>query len=229
MTALRGSEEGNRYSATGYEVRTYSGVMIDVRAPLPEQIRLDDVARSLAAAVRFGGNNPLQPTIAQHSLAVSYIAGELMPDEWAPDLDPEACRRRLKLAALMHDAPEFIVTDLVGAVKSYIRPVTHAGLRRRGARSRFDDLEARAMVAVEARFDCAVAEDWYGLIHEADCMACAYEMAHGGWAPDADPPRWVATDPYIEHCYGRRPYTQTDGGYAAFRRQARILGAEPDA
>ena len=109
---LRGSENGNRYSRTGFEVMTRSGVMIDVRAPRPEQIRLADIARSLAQQVRFTGHCPLAPTVAQHSLAVAHIAGLLMPDEWAPDLGPEECRRRLKLAALLHDAPEYLVSDL---------------------------------------------------------------------------------------------------------------------
>lgn len=220
MSAPRGSENGNRYSRTGYEVLTRSGIYIDVRAPRADQIVLHDIAVSLSKQIRFTGHCPLQPSVAEHSVAVAHIAGYLMPDEWAPDLGPEACRRRLMLAALMHDGSEMLVSDLNGAVKSWLRPKTHGGKTvRKGARSTFDVLEARAMAAIEERFDCAVAEDWHGLIHEADCMACAYEMAAYGWCTDADPPRWVATDPFVQRCYGTR-----DGGRADFLSTAYALG-----
>lgn len=228
MSAPRGSENGNRYSPTGYDVLTRSGVMIDVRHPWPTQIRLADVAYSLAHQERFTGHCPLAPTIAQHSLAVSHIAGLLMPDEIDPGVDAEPAIRRVKLAALMHDAPEMLVSDLNGAVKSWIRKGPDEYEPRQGARSTFDTLEDAGMLAVEGRFDCAVSDEWQGLIHEADCLACSYEMAWGGWCQQAIPPAWVLADPYVQRCYAPPPY-RNDGGQAAFHRQALILGAEPDA
>lgn len=234
----RGSEHGNRYSPTGFDVLTHSGVMIDLRAPRADQVRLDDVAHSLAQQVRFTGHCPLNPTIAQHSLAVAYIAGKLLPDEIDPDIDPGPALRRVRLAALMHDGGEYLASDLAGAVKSLIRPRTHGGKPRAGAMSPFDHIEARAMAVVEERFDCAVVDEWRGLIHEADILACAYEMAWQGWCTAAVPPAWVTADPYVQRCYrsalpgawpsGVCQNRPSDGGAAAFRRQALILGALPD-
>lgn len=74
---MRGSENGNRYSPTGIEELTRSGEMISLLDPRPEQIHMKDIAAHLAAQVRFNGACPLQPTIAQHSLAVEHIAQQL--------------------------------------------------------------------------------------------------------------------------------------------------------
>lgn len=225
-TILRGSENGNRHSPTGREILTgVTRTMIDVTAPRPEQIHLADIARSLARQQRFTGHCPLQPTIAQHSLAVEYIARRLMPDQISPLVERATAERVLGRAALMHDAGEMIVSDINGAVKKAMRP------RETGAMSSeswFDVFEARAMRAIVARFGCSD-EGWEGVVHEADCLACAYEMAWDGWCPDAVPPAWVVEDPYVQRCYrapnqvpGGMPYK--DGGEAAFLRRAAALG-----
>lgn len=220
----RGSENGNRYSPTGREVLTRSGVLIDVTAPRPEQIVLTDIAVSLAEQKRFTGHCLLRPTVASHSVAVEWIGGMLFQQQ-AP-VDPldrlddvyEAemeCRRE----CLMHDAPEFLVSDLNGAVKKDIRPPQWQVQLGMPNESRFDELESLAAEAIAARF--GLTSNWGVIVHEADILACAYEMAWGGWCTDAHPPRWVADSLGVQDAY--RPL-RLDGGESAFLARAEFLG-----
>lgn len=205
----RGSEEGNRFSPTGVEMLT--GVtkrMVPLDNPQPEHIDIRDIARALSAQVRFAGHCALQPTIAQHSLAVEWVAAELLGRTRAQEVGAAPLRR----AALMHDSAEAYVGDLIGAVKLLLRS------RKAGAISEFDHLEARVMVAIEKRYDCAPLPEHRALIHEADCLACSYEMAYDGWCPAAQPPVWVARSAYLARAYG-----SVGGGVGAFLRRARAL------
>lgn len=240
---LRGSENGNRYSPTGREVKTgVTRQLIDVTAPRPEQIDIRDIARSLARQERFTGHCPLRPTVARHSVAVMHIARVLLhkePEGWLPptrfpgllfmgNVD-EASR-----AALMHDAPEYLVSDLNGAVKQDLRPMLRgaalrASDRERGT-SRFDRLETAAELAIAERYGCAIGP-WEELVHEADTLACAYEMKYDEWEPRACPPQWALDDVNLAHIYGlmygfRSPTLDFvhDGGEARFLLEARKLG-----
>lgn len=229
----RGSENGNRYSPSGREVLTRSGVMIDVTAPRPDQIRLGDIAVSLAHQERFTGHCPLRPTVAQHSLAAEWIAGELFARR-EHLLDPLEsvllAEQRCRQEALMHDATEVLVSDLNGAVKKLLRPelrgVAARGSGRTHGESRFDKLETLAERAIWARF--GLTSEWGAIVHEADVLACAYEMAWGGWCADAHPPRWVRDSVYVQACYGWRGGVNLgdmrDGGEAAFLARAEFLG-----
>ncbi len=111
----------------------------------------------------------------------------------------EACK-----ALLLHDAPEFLVSDLNGAVKQDMRPMLVGAARRASAairgRSRFDLLEDRAEAAIAKRFGFD-SEAYDDLIHEADVLACAYEMAYDGWAPEAQPPEWLRSDEEVMVIY----------------------------
>lgn len=206
---MRGSENGNRYSPTGREVLT--GVtrrLIDVTNPRPEDIDIRDIAQSLARQERFTGHCPLRPSVAAHSLAVEYIARQLLDagGEACPNADPWALDALR--AALMHDAPEFLVSDLNGAVKQDIRPklvgvAARASAALRG-RSRFDLLEDKAEAAIAARFGYD-SEAHDALIHEADVLACAYEMAYDNWAPEAEPPAWMLDDDELLEIYLPQP------------------------
>lgn len=206
--------------------------MIDLTDPRPELIFMEDIAAGLAHQERFTGHCPLRPTIAQHSLAVEHIAQEL----WAATVATRTAPFNLSRAALMHDAAEFLVGDCTGAVKKLMRsaeadnPYDMRSPEKaavEGFVSPFDELETRAERAIVARFGCAP-DGWEEIIHEADYIACAYEMAYGGWCADAVPPEWLKHDLYLKRCY-RPPMTgavgeQHDGGEAAFLRRARALG-----
>lgn len=217
----RGSEHGSRWSPTGVEELTRSGEMISLLAPRIEQIYMRDIAAHLAAQVRFNGACPLLPTIAQHSLAVEYIAQQLAyPIAARSSGWTDEAFHRLARASLMHDAAEYLVGDAIGAIKKLMRDKMFAGV----GLSSFDIIEDRIQTAIVKRFDCS-GEGWGDIIHEADCIACAYEMAWGGWCPAAKPPAWAIESRELLRCYRPRIMDDFhDGGERAFVERAAQLG-----
>lgn len=192
----RGSENGNRYSPTGREILTgVTRQLIDVTSPRPEQMDVRDIARSLSRQERFTGHCPLRPSVAAHSLACEYIARVLMAESGADSAPCSPAGISARRAALMHDAAEFLVSDLSGAVKKQLR-LMHGPLNT----SPFDVLEDRAQAAIAARFDCSDA-GFEALVHEADILSCAYELAYDGWCEDAHPPEWLRDDFTVAQIY----------------------------
>ena len=79
-----------------------SGVPFDFRDIMSNEVRIDDIAHALSHLCRFGGHVPEFYSVAQHSVLVSH----LVPPEHA-------------LGALLHDATEAYVQDVVRPVKRY--------------------------------------------------------------------------------------------------------------
>jgi 5'-deoxynucleotidase YfbR-like HD superfamily hydrolase len=111
--------------------RMLSGRRLDLLNPSPLDIEIEDIAHGLARVARWNGqttgNHAL--SVAQHSLLVERIVSELKGD----------IAERWRLAALIHDAPEYVVGDLITPFKSAI------GLDYRA-------LEDRLLQAVHIRF-----------------------------------------------------------------------------
>ncbi len=80
--------------------RTYHGNRVHPLCPSPEEIDIDDIARSLAQQCRFLGHTDAHYSIAQHSILVS----ELVPAQDA-------------LWGLLHDAGEAYLGDLPAPIK----------------------------------------------------------------------------------------------------------------
>lgn len=199
---------------TPTQIRMPSGVLVDLLEIDREPILLSDIATSIAAQTRFLGHAPLKPTVAEHSLAVEYIARRLMPDIYGYDWTtptPVGGQLELARAALMHDAAEAFVSDMPTPAKRALRALSPR------AASTFDELSDAIQAAIDARFNSAPGE-WDGLIHTADNLAYQYESSWAGWGGEA-PPEWVRCDPYIKRCY-----RHSDGGEAMFLRRAAKLG-----
>lgn len=78
------------------------------------------------------------------------------------------------------------------------------------------------MAAIVERYGCSDV-GWEEIVHEADVLACTYEML--GWHPAADSlPSWVSAGWLPWRCY-----QDCDGGRAAFIRRAAALGMRDDA
>lgn len=133
-----------------------SGKLIDLANPKLEDIEIKDIAWSLAHMLRFNGHLAYQISVAQHSIYVSQLAPS-----------------HLRLAALLHDAHETYLGDIVRPVKSY--------LRSEGVN--VDELEDAWQNLIWERFDCIPksAEDEQ-IIVEADDAQLAQEIHH--YAPD---------------------------------------------
>ena len=89
--------------------RMLSGRKLDILSPSPFDIEIEDIALGLSRVTRWNGQTTgkYPYSVAQHSLLVE----ELFNIEY-PDLD-----KKWNLAALLHDAPEYVIGDLITPFK----------------------------------------------------------------------------------------------------------------
>ncbi|MFM8820793.1 MAG: YfbR-like 5'-deoxynucleotidase [Phenylobacterium sp.] len=87
-----------------------SGRRLDLLDPSPLDIEIEDIAHGLARVARWNGQTSGEHafSVAQHSLVVEEICVHLKPD-----LDP-----RWRLAALLHDASEYVIGDMISPFKA---------------------------------------------------------------------------------------------------------------
>jgi 5'-deoxynucleotidase YfbR-like HD superfamily hydrolase len=90
--------------------RMLSGRRLDLLDPSPMDIEIEDIAHGLARVARWNGQTVGEHgfSVAQHCLLVEEIAVHIRPD-----LEP-----RWRLAALLHDAPEYVIGDMISPFKA---------------------------------------------------------------------------------------------------------------
>jgi len=90
--------------------RMLSGRRLDLLDPSPKDIEIEDIAHGLARVARWNGQTVGDHafSVAQHALLVEEIAIAMHPD----------LTRRWRLAALLHDAPEYVIGDLISPFKA---------------------------------------------------------------------------------------------------------------
>ncbi len=89
--------------------RMLSGRKLDILSPSPFDIEIEDIALGLSRVSRWNGQTTgkYPYSVAQHSILVE----ELFNIEY-PELD-----KKWNLAALLHDAPEYVIGDLITPFK----------------------------------------------------------------------------------------------------------------
>ena len=136
--------------------RMLSGRRLDLLNPSPADIEIDDIAHGLARVARWNGqtlgNHAF--SVAQHALLVEDIANarnEDWPSSW-------------RLATLLHDAPEYVVGDLISPFKNAI------GLD-------YKALELKLLAAIHVRFGlpAELPKTVQSEIKAADHIAAYYE------------------------------------------------------
>ena len=92
--------------------RMLSGRRLDLLDPTPVDIEIQDIAHGLSFVARWNGqtNGDFPYSVAEHSLLVERIFSELNPNS-----NSEA-----RLTALLHDAPEYVLGDLISPVKAAV-------------------------------------------------------------------------------------------------------------
>ncbi|MDR7040341.1 5'-deoxynucleotidase YfbR-like HD superfamily hydrolase [Methylobacterium sp. BE186] len=92
--------------------RMLSGRRLDLLDPSPLDIEIADIAHGLARVARWNGQTagPHVFSVAQHSLLVEAIGGEILPGLSAAQ----------RLEFLLHDAPEYVVGDIISPFKAAI-------------------------------------------------------------------------------------------------------------
>lgn len=111
--------------------RMLSGRRLDLLDPTPVDIEIEDIAHGLAFVARWNGQTrgDYAYTVAEHSLLVEVIFGRLCPQ----------ARPAERLTALLHDAPEYVIGDMISPVKAAVGP-------------NYDELDKRLAAAVHIRF-----------------------------------------------------------------------------
>jgi len=94
--------------------RMLSGRRLDLLDPTPMDIEVEDIAHGLAFVARWNGQTrgDFPYSVAEHSLLVEELYGRL---------DPKA-PAKWRLAALLHDAPEYVIGDMISPVKAAVGP-----------------------------------------------------------------------------------------------------------
>src|SRR5579863_4506647 len=134
--------------------RMLSGRRLDLLDPSPLDIEIEDIAHGLARVARWNGQTVGDHafSVAQHSFVVEEIAAHI-----EPGLEP-----RWRLAALLHDAPEYVIGDMISPFK------TALGLDYRLFEERLETA-IHVRFGLPARLPALVK----GLIKQAD-RACAF-------------------------------------------------------
>jgi len=90
--------------------RMLSGRRLDLLDPSPMDIEIEDIAHGLARVARWNGQTVGEHafSVAQHSVVVEEICAHIQPD-----LEP-----RWRLAALLHDASEYVIGDMISPFKA---------------------------------------------------------------------------------------------------------------
>ena len=94
--------------------RMLSGRRLDLLDPSPLDIEIEDIAHGLAFVARWNGQTigDYPYSVAEHSVFVLELYRRLYP----------RAERRWQLAALLHDAPEYVIGDMISPVKAAVGP-----------------------------------------------------------------------------------------------------------
>jgi uncharacterized protein len=133
-----------------------SGRRLDLLEPSPLDIEITDIAHGLARVARWNGQTKGAHAfcVAQHSVLVERLVGELSP----------RLSREARLMALLHDAPEYVVGDLISPFKAAV------GVN-------YKALEERLQAAIHLRFGlpAQIPATLKALFKKADHLSAYYE------------------------------------------------------
>jgi 5'-deoxynucleotidase YfbR-like HD superfamily hydrolase len=136
--------------------RMLSGRRLDLLDPSPLDIELEDIAHGLARVARWNGqtSGPHVFSVAQHCVLVEAIAGHMEPELSASQ----------RLVVLLHDAPEYVIGDMISPFKAVIGDAYKA-------------VEKRLLSAIHVRFGLPALTPaaLTRLTKRADCIAAFLE------------------------------------------------------
>jgi 5'-deoxynucleotidase YfbR-like HD superfamily hydrolase len=156
--------------------RMLSGRRLDLLDPSPLDIEIADIAHGLARVARWNGQTSGAHifSVAQHTLLV-----EAVMREQAPRVDVS-----LRLAALLHDAPEYVIGDMISPFKAVLGEDYKA-------------VEKRLLSAIHIRFGlpAVLAPEIVRQIKDADRGAAFLEATQLAGFAEAEAKRLFGRDP----------------------------------
>ncbi|KAA9006758.1 HD domain-containing protein [Histidinibacterium aquaticum] len=187
--------------------RMLSGRRLDLLDPTPVDIEIEDIAHGLAFVARWNGQTAgdYAYSVAEHSLLVEEIFRLQHPS--APV--------KWQLAALLHDAPEYVIGDMISPVKAAVGPS-------------YGELDTRLLAAIHIRFGlpAQVPQTVKKQIKKADKVSAWLEAVRIAGFSEAEATRFFGRPPpaLIETCDIRlRPPVDVRRDYTA--RHAELLAA----
>jgi len=173
MTA--GKLSAPRISARAWQ-RMLSGRRLDLLDPSPLDIEIADIAHGLARVARWNGQTRGAHifSVAQHTLLV-----EAVMREQTPRLDVG-----FRLAALLHDAPEYVIGDMISPFKAVLG-------------GDYKAVEKRLLAAIHIRFGLppVLSTEIERQIKEADKGAAYLEATELAGFAQAEAKRLFGRDP----------------------------------
>jgi uncharacterized protein len=160
--------------------RMLSGRRLDLLDPSPLDVEMEDIAHGLARVARWNGQTKGAHiySVAQHALLVETLARQKVPR-----LDVTG-----RLALLLHDAPEYVIGDMISPFKVVIG-------------DNYKAVENRLLAAIHVRFGLPpkLPDALQSLIKASDRAAAYLEATHlAGFEPSearrffGQPPKYSA-------------------------------------
>jgi 5'-deoxynucleotidase YfbR-like HD superfamily hydrolase len=187
--------------------RMLSGRRLDLLDPSPLDIEIEDIAHGIARVPRWNGQTKGAHifSVAQHTLLVDTLARQQGPVD-----------DKLRLAILLHDAPEYVVGDMITPFKAVIGDSYKA-------------VEQRLLSAIHVRFGlppklAPAQEKW---IKAADRAAAYLEATRLAGFEDAEARRFFGAAPRLSPALERdylSPWPAETAEARYLERFARLSG-----
>ena len=183
--------------------RMLSGRRLDLLDPSPLDVEIEDIAHGLARVARWNGQTTGANifSVAQHSLLVEAVSRKI-----SANLD-----RTWRLAVLLHDAPEYVIGDLISPFKAVLR-------------ADYKAVENRLLQAISLRF--GLPARWPAQLVEhvkkADRHAAFLEATKLAGFKEAEARRFFGTPPGLDAAAEKRYLTPWNAETAAKRFLARF-------
>ncbi len=187
--------------------RMLSGRRLDLLDPSPLDIEIADIAHGLARVARWNGQTRGAHifSVAQHTLLV-----EAVMRAQAPRIDA-----RFRLAALLHDAPEYVIGDMISPFKAVLG-------------GDYKAVERRLLAAIHVRFGLPpeLNADITRQIKKADQGAAYLEATALAGFAEAEAKRLFGRDPGLPEAVKADYLTPWSAGKAEKRFLARFKALE---
>jgi uncharacterized protein len=207
MTTRRASGNSSDVSTRAWQ-RMLSGRRLDLLDPSPLDIEIADIAHGLARVARWNGQTSGTHifSVAQHTLLVEAVLREQMP---RVDL-------KFRLAALLHDAPEYVIGDMISPFKAVLG-------------GDYKAVEKRLLAAIHIRFGLPpeLAPDIVRLIKEADRGAAYLEATELAGFAEAEARRLFGRDPGLPEATRQDYLTPWNAAKAERRFLTRFRALHP--
>jgi 5'-deoxynucleotidase YfbR-like HD superfamily hydrolase len=158
--------------------RMLSGRRLDLLDPSPLDIEVSDIAHGLARVARWNGQTSGAHifSVAQHTLLVEAVLRRQHP----------RIDHRVRLAAMLHDAPEYVIGDMISPFKAVIG-------------GSYKLVEKRLLSAIHLRFGlpAALPADIEHKIKAADMGAAYLEATHLAGFSVTEAKRLFGRDPKL--------------------------------